>query len=227
MPQTILISILSDLTLRPAWLLSAVRYDPEYLLFYEALTKCSPDKDRSFRPYATGDPIVYEWFQYLQEKYCDLDPTNYLSAKKKWISKIGTNHAMYMGNHIGLLGAVCKRTNINGIVRWDCLKTEWYHHPAYPTYLFYNPLHTAETVIFDQPIEQDIYDTVSGDTVSGDTVSGQFLARGVRGPYTLQIDADQTFVLCLTPPGGHCRIEDTKLFIDNIVVDYRIAPQRD
>ena len=193
------------------------RHDREYLLFYEALTKWSPDKDRSFRPYATGDPIVYEWFQYLQEKYCDLDPTNYLSAKRKWISKIGTNHAMYMGNHIGLLGAVCKKTNINGIVRWDCLKTEWYHHPAYPIYLFHNPLHTAETVIFDQPIEQDIYDTVSG----------QFLARGVRGPYTLHIDADQNFFLVLTPPGGHCRIEDTKLFVDDIVVDYRITPQRE
>ena len=107
--------------------------------------------------------------------------------------------------------------NNNGIVRWDCLKTEWYHPPAYPTYLFNNPLRTAETVTFDQPIERDIYDTVSG----------QFLARGVRGPYTLQIDADQTFVLVLTPPGGHCRIEGTKLFVDDIVVDYRIATQRD
>ena len=112
------------------------------------------------------------------------------------------------------------------------MKTEWYHPPAYPTYFFHNPLRTAETVIFDQPIERDIYDTVSGDTVSGDTVSGdtisgQFLAREVRGPYTLQIDTDQTFVLVLTPPGGHCRIEDTKLFVDDIVVDYRIAPQRE
>ena len=83
--------------------------------------------------------------------------------------------------------------------------------------IFNNPLRTAETVTFDQPIERDIYDTVSG----------QFLARGVRGPYTLQIDADQTFVLVLTPPGGHCRIEGTKLFVDDIVVDYRIATQRD
>ena len=58
------------------------RYDREYLLFYEALTKWSPDKDRSFRPYATGDPIVYEWFLDLQEKYGELDPTNYLIAKK-------------------------------------------------------------------------------------------------------------------------------------------------
>lgn len=122
-----------------------------------------------------------------------------------------------MGNHIGLLGAVCKKTNINGIVRWDCLKTEWYHPPAYPTYLFHNPLRTAETVTFDPLIERDIYGTVSG----------RFFSRGVRGLYTLQIDADQTFVLVLTPPGGHCRIEDTKLFVDDIVVDYRIAPRRD
>ncbi len=129
------------------------RHHPEYLFFYEALTKWSPDKDRSFRPYATGDPVVYEWFQDLQEKYGDLDPTNYFSANKKWISKTGTNHGMYMGNHIALLGAACKKTNVDAIVRWDCIKTEWYHPPAYPTYLFHNPLRTAETVVFDQPIE--------------------------------------------------------------------------
>ena len=103
---------LRDPSLDPAAILK--RHHPEYLFFYEALTKWSPDKDRSFRPYATGDPIVYEWFQDLQEKYGDLDSNNYFSAKKKWLSKIGTNHAMHMGNHIGLLGAVCKKTNING-----------------------------------------------------------------------------------------------------------------
>jgi len=120
-----------------------------------------------------------------------------------------------MGNHIALLGATCKKMNVDAIVRWDCLKTEWYHPPAYPTYLFHNPLRTAETVTFDPLIERDI----------DDTVSGRFFSRGVRCPYTLQIDADQTFVLVLTPPGGHCRIENTKLFVDDIVVDYRIAPR--
>ena len=63
-------------------------YDREYLLFYEALTKWSPDKDRSFRPYATGDPIVYEWFLDLPEKYGELDPTNYLIAKKNGYLKL-------------------------------------------------------------------------------------------------------------------------------------------
>ena len=73
---------------------------------------------------------MYEWFQDFQKKYGDLDPINYFSAKKKWISKTGTNHEMYMGNHIGILGAVCKKMNIDAIVRWDCFKTEWYHPPS-------------------------------------------------------------------------------------------------
>ena len=63
-------------------------YDREYLLFYEALTKWSSDKDRSFRPYATGDPIVYEWFLDLPEKYGELDPTNYLIVKKNGYLKL-------------------------------------------------------------------------------------------------------------------------------------------
>ena len=72
-------------------------------------------------PCATGDPLTYNW------------------GPK-------TNLAVYGSSYCGMLGAVVQTTNVPGILKLDCLKTDFDHGTAFPTYLFYNPYSVTKRV---------------------------------------------------------------------------------
>lgn len=188
------------------------KYDPAYLLFYEALSKWSPDPEKTFRPYATGDPIQFGWFKDLKEKHGKITKENYFDQKKKWIASNGGNHGMYMGNHIGLLGAICEPTDVNGIIRWDCLATEWYHPEAYQTWLYYNPFEEAKSFSLKLDGKSDLYDSVSG----------KFVATAVQSGDRLTIQPDQAMVLVAVPPGAKIQSKDGKLLANGVIIDHQL-----
>lgn len=186
-------------------------HDPDYLLFYEALCKWSPDPQKTYSPYASGDPIIHEWFPDLVKKHGKVDKNNYMDHKSNWISSDGGNHAMYMGNHIGLLGAVCEPTDVDGIIRWDCLATEWHHPAAYPTYLYHNPFKEAKTFTLEIEGTVDLYDSVSG----------KYVALAVQGGDKLTIKPDQAMVLVAVPQGAKITRVGNKLIANGIIIDHR------
>ena len=185
------------------------KYDPEYLLFYEALFSTEPSKERKFKPYATGDPIRLGWGVPKVEK------KDYLQEKKNWFSKSSNNISFYMGNHIGLLGALCHPTDIPGIVRWDCLKSEWFHPKAYPTLLYHNPHNQAKEIslkLDDQIKEKvDLYDSITG----------KVLISGAQHGDKLKLNADQAVVLVAIPQNAKLKKLGNKLLANGIVIDYR------
>jgi len=181
------------------------RWDPKGLLFYEALTPWEWSETRAFRPYATGDVIRLGWGVPKAE------PDVYLSEKRKWFSQTSHNLSLYMGNHVGLLGGIVELTNVPGILRWDCLATDWHHAAAYPTFLLFNPHATAKTVEMGVgPQACDLYDIVSG----------RFLKRHVRDATTLPLAGDSAAVVVLTPPDGKLTREGRRTLVDHIVVDW-------
>jgi hypothetical protein len=139
-------------------------------------------------------------------------PAEYLSEKRKWFSKTPHNLSLYMGNHVGLLGGIMSLTNVEGILRWDCVATDWYHGPAYPTFLLFNPYATDKTVEMRVgPEACDLYDAVAG----------AFRKRNVRGTIPLVLGADSAVVVVLTPSDGELVRDGGRTLIDGIVVDWR------
>jgi hypothetical protein len=125
---------------------------------------------------------------------------------------IGTDFALYGASHVGMLAAVVETTNVDKILQLDLLATDYYHAPAYPTYLYYNPYATPQTVNVDvgtAPV--DIYDTVSQ----------SMLQINVSGVTSVAIPADSAVVAVLAPTGGQVTIDGTKKLIDGVVVDYK------
>ena len=184
-------------------------WDPDYLLFYEALMPWEPSRDKQHGPYATGDPIKNGW------DTPKVGRDDYLAEKEKWFSNSDNNLALYMGNHVGFLGSICELTDVPGILKWDCLKTDWHAQPAYPTSMIYNPHATMQAISLSLNAPSDIYDSVSG----------QFIAKAQQTTYQLTLEPDQVVVLVAVPAGAHLQQQGRHLTANGIVIDFNSNAQ--
>ncbi|MGB9876808.1 MAG: hypothetical protein ACPLPS_03480 [bacterium] len=150
---------------------------------YEALRQKWEGKS----PYATGDALRFGW--------------------------AGTDLGLYGSGHIGLLASIIRKTNVEGIVMFDCLATDFFHSPAYPTYLVYNPYGEQKEIVLDLGKERkDIYDAVSH----------RFIRRGARGKTKVSLLPKYAYVLVLVPSEGKIIKDGKKLLLNGVVIDYNI-----
>jgi len=144
------------------------------------------------RPYATGDPLVMNW-----------GPE--------------TDLGLYGSSYVGFLGALVHRTNDQRILALDCLATEFFRDPAYPTYLIYNPYAEARRVALEVGEEpRDLYDAATH----------RFLKRGVAGKAHFTLAGDRAAVVVLAPAGGSLTVEGGRTLVSGVVVDYGIGRAR-
>lgn len=160
------------------------QYDPQSYIAYEAMRQKAPFNS-TISPYATGDAIDGGWG--------------------------ATNLALYGSSHVGIFGGIIDTTNVDMILKLDLLATDYYHAPAYPTYLFYNPYSSEKFV--DVELDNTIYDLY-------DAVSNSFLQEGVTGNVQILLPADAALMLVLTPHGGKVTYQFNKMLINDQVVDY-------
>ncbi len=159
----------------------SAEYDPEGVMGYEALREVWMGN----RPLATGDALRSGW--------------------------AATNLSLYSTSSIGYMGSIIKKTNVDKILRLDLLKTNFFQDTAYPSYLFYNPHVTSQSVSFDIGANaSDIYDVLSE----------TFILQNVSGDISFTIPADQALSIVVAPAGGSIRYENNKMLINNVVVDY-------
>ncbi|MGA9118706.1 MAG: laminin G, partial [Bacteroidota bacterium] len=161
------------------------QYDPESWIAHESLRQYNPSNS-AITPYLTGDAIQGGWA-----------PTNF---------------ALYGASHVGILAGILDTTDVPMVLRIDLLKTDYFHGPAYPTYLFYNPYPSDTTVALN--VGQGSFDLYN-------TVTKQFLAHGVSGTTSIVIPADGAVVVVLAPAGGTLSYRLDQTLIDSVVVDYR------
>ncbi|RLE09995.1 hypothetical protein DRJ00_02775 [Candidatus Aerophobetes bacterium] len=155
--------------------------DPDHLIAYEGLRKVWDGKS----PYATGDAIRYGWG--------------------------ATDFGLYGSSHVGIFGGIINRTNDEKILKLNCLKTDFYHDKAYPTYLYYNPYRTEKTVEIDVGSGlKDLYDAVTH----------SFLKKGISSQASFVLAADSAAVVVVVPAEGKVTYEDEKMLIDGAIVDY-------
>jgi hypothetical protein len=147
--------------------------DPQHVIPYEGLRKTFNGQT----PYASGDPTVYSWGN--------------------------TDFSLYSGTYAGLLGGLIQLTNVKGILQLDCLKTDYFHNQAYPTYLYYNPYP------MDQAVE--ITDLGSNQVDLFNTVTGQFVARNVSDRAMIPLSGDHAAVIVVVPSGGKLELKDNKI----------------
>jgi hypothetical protein len=111
----------------------------------------------------------------------------------------------------GYMAALFQTSNVPGILQIDCLATEAFPPPAFPTSLLYNPHVAAKQVTINVGSNANhLYDAVAG----------AFLATNVTGSSTLTIQPDMAIVLVQCPATGALSQSGQKLLAGGIVIDY-------
>lgn len=151
-------------------------------------------------PFAQGD-LVVTFIDLLKEATVPIVLYRPASAT--------TDLGLYGSSHVGILGGIIKPTNVERILQLDLLKTDYFHAPAYPTYLYYNPYPSTKTVEINVGAEaKDIYDAVSD----------QFIQKNVQGRARFTIASDTARIVVLAPAGGKVLREGKRTLINNVIV---------
>ncbi|QEG34730.1 hypothetical protein [Bythopirellula goksoeyrii] len=153
-------------------------------------------------PFAQGDLVV---------KFIDLLEEATVPIVLYRPAPAATDLGLYGSSHVGTLGGIIRRTNVEAILQLDLLKTDYYHDTAYPTYLYYNPYSSNKVVEIDVGSEaKDIYDAASD----------EFLQKNVTGIVSFIIPDDTARIVVLSPARGEIRREETCILINDVVVRY-------
>jgi hypothetical protein len=122
-----------------------------------------------------------------------------------------SNLCLYGGSHVGILGAIVGKSNVEKILWLDLLKTDYFHDRAYPTYLCYNPYEERRTVRVDVGAEpKAVYDAVGH----------RFWQTGATGQTAITLPPDAAVVVVLVPAGGRQERREGRLLVNKVVVDY-------
>jgi hypothetical protein len=124
-----------------------------------------------------------------------------------------TMFSVYGSGHVGIFGAIIQPTNVERILRIDCVATDMFlQQKAYPTYLFYNPYPESKSISTDLGNKAiDIYDAISR----------TFLKKGVKGQVSFDLPADAARLLIYIPSGLKFQSANGMLMADGIPVDFR------
>jgi hypothetical protein len=193
-----------------AWpLVPMVRYAPQYA---ETIGKWMLNAANAARLFYPGE--VPEQHQFLPEKinitrnviaYEGLKKTDHFDSPRLhdvspvalgdgplWVegNPDVSQFSLYGSGHVGIYGAIIRKTNVEKILRLNCLATDFYRNDAYPTYLIYNPYGEDKEVNY-------LYE---GEGVNlFDLVSGKVIAENVSGNQNIVIPAGKAFVLVEIP----------------------------
>ena len=140
------------------------------------------------------------------------DKSPYATGDAKESGWAKTNFGLYSSAFTGLLGGIVETTNVEKILRLDCLATDYFHAPAYPTYLYYNPhTETKQIELNVGATAVDLYDSTSN----------QFLQKGVQGIAKIKLLADSARLIVLVPAGGSLsNNERGQLLANGVIIDY-------
>lgn len=158
----------------------AFQYDTNSYIGHEAIRQLQ----YGVSPYATGDAIAGGWGH--------------------------TNLVLYGSSHVGIFGSTIDTTDVEGILKLDLLKTDFFRDDAYPTFLFYNPYDINKTVTIDFGSNKDIYETTTN----------SFLSTGVTGLTQVTIPAKRSYIVVITPNGGTITYNYDKMLVNGVVIDY-------
>lgn len=156
-------------------------YDPQSVIGYEAIKETWEGKSL----YGTGDAKRSGWAE--------------------------TNLALYGSSHVGYLAAVAEETDVEGILKLNLNKTDFFGDTHFPSFLFYNPH------LLDQQVTLNL-DTHSYDLY--DAISETVIATDVTGAVQVPVKAGEVILLKYLPSGIDKTIIEGKLYGDDHIIDH-------
>ncbi|RMD76126.1 MAG: hypothetical protein D6820_13285, partial [Lentisphaerae bacterium] len=126
-----------------------------------------------------------------------------------------TDFSLYGGSILGAYASIIHTLSQDPpYIILDCLKTDFFHAPAFPTFLIYNPLDKAVEIPFHVGEEEvDIYDCVTR----------RIIKYHVSGEVEIPVPADFARVLVLCP--AYASWNDAgngAISVDHVVVDFPV-----
>ena len=158
--------------------------DPGSVIAYEALKENLDGK----KLYGTGDAKRNGWAQ--------------------------TNLGIYGSSHVGYLAAVVDTTDVQGILRLDMNKTDFFGDNPFPSFLVYNPY--SETKQITLSLGAQTYDVYNAIT---ETV----IQTGVTGNIFMDVPAGEVMFLVYLPAGATLTDQDGMLYYGDDIVDYNFG----
>ena len=122
-----------------------------------------------------------------------------------------TNLSLYSSSHVGYLGAIVHKTNVEGILLLDLNKTDFFGNNTFPRFLVYNPYNTVKNVAI--PLGTSVYDIY-------DAISEKIILHGVTGSPTVPVGPDSVRMLVYLPSGTTLTEKGRNLYAGNSIVDY-------
>ncbi len=215
-----------------AWpLVPMVRYDPRYAetigkwmlnaanaarLFYPNEI---PDQNQTLPEYKnlTRNVIAYEGLKktdhYGSERLQGVSPVA-LGDGPNWIegNPPVTQFSVYGSAHAGIFGAIIHKTNVERILKLDCLATDFYRNPAYPTFLLYNPYEEDKTITYQY----------TGDAVYlYDVIAREVVAENVTSSSEMKIPSQQARLIVEIPMGAELIETQGVYTAGDVIVSYR------
>ncbi|WEK35925.1 MAG: hypothetical protein P0Y53_00305 [Candidatus Pseudobacter hemicellulosilyticus] len=155
---------------------------------------------------------TYDQYAHIPGPVAQGDGPKWVPGKNPDVSQF----SVYGSGHAGIFGSIIRPTEEAGILQLNLLATDFFHGPAYGSYLYYNPYKEKKqvTITLEGEKKFDLYNTVAG----------KFIAEGVSGQASIQLDPEQSAVIICVPAGGKRTREGQQLLVDGIIVDYRVQP---
>jgi hypothetical protein len=215
-----------------AWpLIPMVRYDPHYARAIGKWMLNAANAARLCYPYEipdnhqwlpekkaiTRDVIAYEGLRkedvvYKKEALKGISPVA-LGDGPQW-AKSQPEESMfsiYGSSFAGIFGAIIQKTNVKGILKLNCLATDFYRNKAYPTFLFYNPYEEKKQIIYKpQSDDVDLYDVISK----------KIIAQKVSGDITISLPGNDASLFVEIPSKSKLVHKAGKITANGIVVAY-------
>jgi hypothetical protein len=215
-----------------AWpLVAMVRYEPQYAEIIGKWMLNVANAARLFYPYEipdrnqwlpeekaiTRNVIAYEGLKktdaYKKESLIGISPVA-LGDGPNWVvgQPAVSMFSIYGSAHVGIFGSIIRETNVEKILQLNCLATDFYRNPAYPTYLYYNPF-SEEMVIeyFNDGDPVDLYDAIGN----------KLVANSIKDAGHFTLPADKTMLIVAIPAESALEKMGNKTIVNGIVVAYQ------
>jgi hypothetical protein len=213
-----------------AWpLVSMVKYDPRFAASIGKWMLNVANASRLFYPYEIDDQhqfipekksitknvIAYEGLRKKDdyEKASLLDVTPVATGDgPKWVKgqPEESMFSLYGSSHVGIYGAIIRKTNVDKILQLNCNATDFYASNFFPTYLYYNPYDEQKEISFVGENTFDLFDVISNTK----------LVENASLEVKFTIPAKSARLLVVLPSGSKIEYQRNKILVNNQLVSY-------
>jgi len=178
-------------------------------LFYANALPSANQEQASFTWSTQYDTTACIPYESMKQTWNGIQPCAMGDAVKGgWAA---TNLSLYSGSSVGYLASIIEKTNVEGILRIDLNKTDFGGENTYPSYLYYNPKASLQTIDMVLPAgNYDVYDAIS------ETV----LQTNVQDTIQLNIPPDSVRLAVIYPTGKTTVFNGRFRSIDGAVIDF-------